>query len=147
MKDPRRFFKKKKKEKKQPHYPLRKGDVAPKLDSEVRMSANELAKCQSDPYYYYKNYLRPPGHKLMSKEEFKESVEKYKKERDAVMPKDEQEKLKTKMANREIEKRGGVNFEEIFDNVAENANLTANQFKPKDADGNIIEPSFDEEEE
>jgi hypothetical protein len=135
----RRFFKMKKKEKKQPHYPLRKGDANPNAE-ESKMSPEELRKCQEDPYYLYKNYLRPKGHKLMTREEFSKAVEDFTKHRDEVMPKEEQEKLRDLKMKKDMEARGvkDTEFDGFFNALSKHQAEIAEKFKQKDEDGNII---------
>ena len=43
---------------------------------------DEIKKCVSDPLYYYNNYQRLPGHKIMTQEEFDANVSKHKEEND-----------------------------------------------------------------
>ena len=61
-------------------------------------SPEEIEKCLKDPLYYYNNYLRLPGHKILSRKEFKKKVAAYKQERDAALSKEKLEEFRDKEA-------------------------------------------------
>jgi len=136
----RKFFKMNKKKKKKLHYPLRKGL------NQVRepQTQEEIDKCLEDGYYYYKNYKRIEGHRLMTREEYNDEIAKYVKERDAIMPKAEQEKLRDKLAEKAMEGRG-LSIDPLIDKMVATNKRIADKYRPKDKDGNFIEAPTDEE--
>ena len=71
-----------------------------------RMNSDEeeIKKCLKDPLYRYNEYERPPGHKVLTQEEFDAKVKQFKEENDAEAMK----KLQAHRAQREFKDRPDV---------------------------------------
>jgi len=122
----RNIFKWKKKDKKKLHYPLRKDTT----NARGPQTVEEFKKHSDDPYIIYKKYYRPPGHKLMTREEFAEAVANHKAEVNSIMSREEQEKLKDLKAEAFMKSKA-ANIDSLVDTVHSKEKKIADRFRKK----------------